>query len=123
MCHIEVRRALVQHVKREWHKYRMFLTDEDRDGYIPSMHRPGTWGDEIMLAAFATRYRRRVRVRHGDRTHDYGRASDPCREVLFSGNHYDAVYSTASSWGRPRLAKNVVESAEAVLSPKSLHTS
>ena len=87
----------MEHVSQHWCTYEPYVENEDRDLYVSRMQRDGTWGDELMLAAFATVYDRTVIVYAADGTTEvsrYGRGRRVTR-VVFSGGHYDALSETA----------------------------
>ena len=95
MHHATVRRTLVDHVSRNWcDRFESFVDTEDRDKYVTHMTRNGTWGDELMLAAFAEVYGRTVIVYHPDARTEISRYGSGARvtRVAVSGNHYDAIW-------------------------------
>ena len=95
--HVTVRKALVDHVSAHWRdRYEPYVDRMDRDHYVSRMRRDGTWGDELMLAAFATVYDRTVIVYAADAKTElsrYGNGSCVTR-VVFSGSHYDALVTS-----------------------------
>jgi len=92
--HRDVRTRTADQIEREWEgRYRHFLTEDEQTNYRERARRDGEWGNELVLAAFADVYGRRVVVH--DRTtlrplHTYG-TGDALTHVAFSGCHYDAV--------------------------------
>ena len=95
MHHAMVRSALVEHVSQHWcDDYESFVDHANRDQYVSQMKQNGTWGDEIMLAAFAKVYGRTVIVYAADATTEISRYGNGRRvtRVVFSGGHYDALW-------------------------------
>lgn len=97
MDHVDVREKTVSHIEDEWENhFRHFMTDEEQKDYRREMRRNGTWGDELVLSAFATVYRRPVIVHDWNRhviLRTYGGGfenAEPVR-VAYSGCHYDAI--------------------------------
>lgn len=93
--HATVRKVLVDHVSQHWRDdYESYVDDVDRDHYVSQMQRNGTWGDEIMLAAFAKVYGRTVIVYAADAKTEISRYGNGRRvtRVVFSGGHYDALW-------------------------------
>ena len=72
------------------------MTNEEQTDYLRDMRRNGTWGDELVLSAFADVYKRPVIVHDGSspsilRTYgDRFENASPVR-VAYSGCHYDAI--------------------------------
>ena len=93
--HAKLRQRLVDHVSRNWDGYyESFMEEDDRGDYITRMRRNGTWGDELMLSAFAEVYECTVIVYKPDAQtviSQYGDCGERVRRVSFSGAHYDAI--------------------------------
>lgn len=95
--HADVRERTVSHIEEEWENhFRHFMTDEEQTDYLRDMRRNGTWGDELVLSAFASVYRRPVIVHDWNglavlRTYGNRFESVTPVRVAYSGCHYDAI--------------------------------
>ena len=92
--HATVRSALTEHVAAHWSsRYEQFVPECDRASYLCRMRRHGTWGDELMLAAFAAVFCRTVVVHRSDSFAEVARYGDAraVTRVLFDGSHYDVL--------------------------------
>lgn len=93
--HVTVREAIVQHMEKEWDRYKPFLDEDELNTYLQSMSQHGAWGDELTLQAFCEAYDRSVRVfsaRTGRRINSYGN-SPRVKDLLYDGVHYDVLES------------------------------
>lgn len=94
MQHAALRQRLVDHVSRNWHgHYESFVEQHERGDYISHMRHNGTWGDELVIAAFADMYGCTVIVYAPDAKTEISRygTGKRIRRVTFSGVHYDAI--------------------------------
>ena len=95
--HARMRERVVTYIEEQWEDhFRHFMTYEEQRTYVRDMKRNGVWGDELVLSAFASVYRRPVVVHSRPsfrvlRTYGTEFGPVPPVRVAFSGCHYDAV--------------------------------
>ena len=101
--HDVVRRVVASFVEQEWDAYAPFLPDGEGEAYLRALRRPGAWGDEVVLRAFADMSGVPVRVlchRTGGVVAEYAPRSPVAHSVtrvlLYDGAHYDALLPSSS---------------------------
>tara|TARA_B110000046_G_C12962566_1_gene385191 strand:- start:434 stop:859 length:426 start_codon:yes stop_codon:yes gene_type:complete len=105
--HRVVRACVVRHMRERWHAdYAPFVDARERGTYLDAMAEDGTWGDELVLRAFARLARVPVRVHAAEPPHPllsaYGEdgrapsarrraAAAAARALTYDGAHYDVL--------------------------------
>ena len=104
--HNVVRACVVCHMRERWQEdYAPFVDAAERDTYLDAMARDGTWGDELVLRAFARLTNTPVRVHAAAPPHallsSYGEDGDPLRvrtapprTLSYDGAHYNVLRVT-----------------------------
>ena len=93
----DVRKCVVQQLKKEWSAYKSFVPDPDT--YVQNMQKDGTYGDNITLKAFSDAFKHGVIVINSVGTvtsiKPEGHAIEPedyvCVFFHSGGSHYNAM--------------------------------
>lgn len=92
--HARARADVVAHLRRHWSDVYAPFSDAPCDAYCDHMARPGVWGGEMELRAFADVFCVRVHVYGNDGVHiaSYGpRDTHDTRRVRYARGHYDRL--------------------------------
>ena len=94
--HVAVRARLVEHVQNNWETYRDFIESTEQESYVSSMNDDGTWGDELMLCAFAQTFNEHVIVVSAEEDHrpirEYAQSNAlRTRTLTYDGCHYNLL--------------------------------
>ena len=91
--HDAVRRYCFRHIERNWNYYKEFVNDDERPTYMRSMRQNGTWGDELILSAFAAVTGTGILVFCADTNRLIQQYGNPRqrRHLQFNGSHYNVL--------------------------------
>lgn len=89
--HATLRADVAAHVGRNWSTYRPFVDSPRRTTYVRDLARLGTWGDELVLHAYADMHpEERVLVHTDAGVVTYG-AGPRAHRLRFRDGHYDVI--------------------------------